>query len=196
MTPLSTTIKKRSLEFSAPLLAAPVAGTELAAATPASQALTPQELKEEAVLFTPPGFDHVGEAKWDGTVAWTNGGRTGQVEIVVRDPVTGQRTPCRINVVGRDGHFYRPGPNRLSRFALTGVHSPTGTAKGNRLGKAPYRYVGRFFYSAGESTVRVPDGAVYARGTRRWIESPGHGRPHRVSGQSSPLGIGLRRRNN
>ena len=121
--------------------------------------LTPEQRKEEAVLFTAPGFTMPGDARWDGDPTWSSGGRTGEVEIVVRDGATGKPTPCRINVVGRDGHFYQPAQNRLTRYALTGEW-PSHGAWGNRIGKAPYRYVGRFFYITGEALARVPAGAV------------------------------------
>lgn len=129
------------------------------ASAPAGEKLSPAEIEGEAHLFTAPGFNRVGEPRWDGDPAWSSRGRTAQVEIVVRDAATGQRTPCRINVVGRDGNFYQPPPNRLSPYALTSSY-PVPGAWGNRLGKAPYRYVGRFFYTTGEATVRVPAGAL------------------------------------
>ena len=44
--------------------------------------LTPQEIKEESVLFTAPGFKHVGEAKWIDP-AWYGQGAVGQGHIVI-----------------------------------------------------------------------------------------------------------------
>jgi hypothetical protein len=120
--------------------------------------LTPEQIKEEALIFTPPGFKRAGEPKWDGEGAWFSEGRTGHVEIVVRDAATGHVTPCRVNVVGKDGHYYQPPPVRLSRFALTGVLAAGGMAWGNKPDKAPYRYLGRFFYTTGEAEVRAPAG--------------------------------------
>lgn len=111
------------------------------------------------MLFTAPGFTKPGVAKWDGDPTWSSGGRTGEVEIRVLDAATAKPTPCRMNVVGRDGNFYQPAQNRLSRFALTGDWPAPG-AWGNRKGKAPFRYVGRFFYTTGETLVRVPAGTV------------------------------------
>ena len=74
------------------------------------------------------------------------------------DPATGKPTPCRINVVGPDGNFYQPAENPLSLYSLTGEWPKRG--KGNRQGKGPFRYFGRFFYSAGSTTVDVPKGTV------------------------------------
>lgn len=124
-----------------------------------SEPVTPAQLQEEAVLFTAPGFTTPGVAKWDGDPTWSSGGRTGEVEIRVVDAATTKPTPCRMNVVGRDENFYQPAQNRLSRFALTGDWPAPG-AWGNRKGKAPFRYVGRFFYTTGDALVRVPAGAV------------------------------------
>lgn len=107
---------------------------------------------DETLMFTPAGFDDVGEAR---TAPVTGSGR---LQIVVRDGRTGQPTPCRINVVGPDGHYYEPSQDVLKPFSLTGVWPKSGW--GNRQGKAPIRYFGRFFYSRGESQVDVPSGAV------------------------------------
>jgi hypothetical protein len=117
------------------------------------QSLTSAQLKSEAFLFTPTGFEQEGEPRW------ATGAHVGQLQIVVRDAATGRVTPCRMNVVGPDGNFYQPPPNRLSLYALTGSWPKPGS-KGNRIGKAPYRYVGRFFYTTGESTVSVLPGLV------------------------------------
>src|SRR5205809_4525862 len=107
--------------------------------------------EDEAFLFTPAGFDRAGKPL---TAA---GDKTGTVQLVVRDAATGKPTFCRVNVVGSDGNFYQPAENYLSRYALTGQWPKE---MGNRPGKAPFRYVGRFFYSWGETTVAVPPGAV------------------------------------
>ena len=48
--------------------------------------------------------------------------------------------------------------SRLSPFSLTGEWPKTG--KGNRAGKAPVRYFGRFFYTTGTVSVAVPAGEV------------------------------------
>jgi putative membrane-bound dehydrogenase-like protein len=109
-------------------------------------------LDDEALLFTPPGFTKPGQPKA------ASGSGTGTVRIVVVDSATEKPTPCRLNVVGPDGNFYQPEPNRLSPFSLTGRWPRTG--KGNREGKAPYRYYGRFFYCTGRVEVKVPAGPV------------------------------------
>ena len=80
------------------------------------------------------------------------------------DRATNRLTPCRINVVGADGNFYQPAENRLSPYSLTGQWPDTG--KGNRQGKGPFRYLGRFFYTTGETEVAVPAG----QGTNRGLE--------------------------
>lgn len=117
--------------------------------------LTPEQARAEAFLFTPAGFEREGKPVWH-PAASANAGR---VQIVVRDAATGAPTPCRINVVGPDGNYYQPEQNRLSPFALTGAWPAPGNS-GNRIGKAPYRYYGRFFYTTGETTVSVPPGPV------------------------------------
>ncbi len=108
--------------------------------------------KIEASLFTPSGFDR------EGMPAVASGTGAGRVKIVVRDATTGKPTCCRINVVGQDGNFYQPAPNDLTPFALTGQWPRVG--RGNREGKAPIRYYGRFFYSRGETSVDVPAGVA------------------------------------
>ena len=107
---------------------------------------------DEALIFTPPGFDR------PGVPAKATGADVGHVEVVVLDPATGKPTPCRINVVGPDGNFYQPAENPLSLYSMTGEWPKRG--KGNRQGKGPFRYFGRFFYSAGSTTVDVPEGTV------------------------------------
>ena len=107
---------------------------------------------DEAIVMTPPGFGRPGVAR---TAA---GGGSGRVKITVRDRATNRLAPCRINVVGPDGDFYQPAQNRLTTYSLTGQWPETG--KGNRLGKGPFRYLGRFSYTTGEVEVVVPAGAV------------------------------------
>jgi putative membrane-bound dehydrogenase-like protein len=107
---------------------------------------------DEAVLFTPAGFAKPGVAKT------AEGPDVARIRIVVRDAWTRRPTPCRVNVVGPDGNFYQPAPNALTPFSLTGEWPNTG--KGNRVGKAPFRYVGRFFYCNGTAEVAVPPGPV------------------------------------
>jgi putative membrane-bound dehydrogenase-like protein len=110
------------------------------------------EADDETYLFTPAGFTSAG------VPATASGENVGRLEIVVRDQATGKPTFCRINVVGPEGQYYQPPENRLTPFSLTGEWPKTG--KGNRPDKAPIRYYGRFFYSAGECMVAVPPGAV------------------------------------
>ncbi len=107
---------------------------------------------DEALLFTPTGFNSVGVPK----VAPTT--NRGTINITVLDSETGQPTPCRINVVGPDGNYYEPAASDLKEFSLTGVWPQSGW--GNRQGKAPVRYLGRYFYSDGTDTVSVPEGVV------------------------------------
>ena len=107
----------------------------------------------EAFFFTPPGSTRAGELK---VVEGTNGCT---LHVLTRDPATGQPTPCRINVVGADGNYYHPNQSPLSPYSLSGEW-PKDKAKGNRRDKAPYRYLGRFFYSTGDATIAVPPGEV------------------------------------
>ncbi len=123
----------------------------------AAYAFQPAGPEDEALLFTPPGFDSVGKPHV-GEPRVASGAETGSLEIVVRDTDSGKPTPCRVNVVGPDGHYYEPAEHPLKAFSLTGVWPKSGW--GNRQGKAPVRYLGRFFYSSGEATVRVPAGTV------------------------------------
>jgi putative membrane-bound dehydrogenase-like protein len=102
--------------------------------------------------LTPPGFAQPGLPKT------ASGENTTRLRIIIRDRSTGLPTACRINVVGPDGNFYQPAPNRLSPYSLSGQWPKTG--KGNREGKSPIRYVGRFFYATGEVELTVPCGLV------------------------------------
>ena len=107
---------------------------------------------DEALMFTAAGFEQTGEPRT------APAGQSPTLHITVRDSVTLQPTPCRINVVGPDGHYYEPRDHELKPFSLTGVWPKSGW--GNRQAKAPVRYFGHFFYSNGEATVRVPAGTV------------------------------------
>ncbi|REK20850.1 MAG: dehydrogenase [Planctomycetota bacterium] len=127
-----------------------VAGGEsqaLAQSVPVEPAVDSEEL-----FFTPEGFDAVGVPRT------ADGKDAGTLQITIRDAATGKPTPCRVNVVGPDGNYYEPAENRLTRYSLTGVWPESGW--GNRQGKAPFRYLGRFFYTTGQATVRVPPGPV------------------------------------
>ena len=53
---------------------------------------------DEALIFTPPGFDKPGKP------AVANGSETGQLKIKVVDTATGKPTLCRVNVIGADGN--------------------------------------------------------------------------------------------
>ncbi len=107
---------------------------------------------DDAYIVTPPGFTR------PGLVKVASGERSGRLRLQVRDRGTGGLTACRLNVVGPDGNFYQPLPDRLSPYRLNGQWPATG--KGNREGKAPIRYFGRFFYSTGDVDVAVPAGSV------------------------------------
>lgn len=111
---------------------------------------------DEARLFTPAGFNR------PGTAVLKPPAGCGHLKLQVLDGRTKEPTFCRVNVVGSDGNFYYPKQNYLSRFALTGewTGKPGNAALGNRLGKGPIRYLGRFFYSWGQSQVDVPPGPV------------------------------------
>ncbi len=108
--------------------------------------------KGEASLFTPSGFDR------EGRPAVASGAGTGRLKVVVRDARSGKPTACRVNVIGPDGNYYQPPANDLTPYALTGQWPRVG--RGNREGKGPFRYFGRFFYCRGEAVVDVPAGPV------------------------------------
>lgn len=108
--------------------------------------------RDEALIFTPPGFDRPGLPK----VA--QGSDVATLKITVLDTATQLPTHCRINVVGPDGNYYEPAENDFRQFSFTGEWPSSGW--GNRQGKAPVRYLGRFFYSDGTAEVRVPVGSV------------------------------------
>ncbi len=121
-------------------------------APPVSYAFKDAGPEDEALLFTPAGFEKVGWPK----VA--SGADTGSIDITVRDAPDGQPTHCRVNVVGPDGDYYEPAGGPLKQHSFTGIWPASGW--GNRQGKAPIRYLGRFFYSDGTDTVTVPAGVV------------------------------------
>ena len=138
--------------------AMPVNGAPLAEYPfePAANGFTNQTVSagpaDDILLFTPPGFDKVGLHK----VA--AGADTGTLEIVILDRATNQPTHCRVNVIGPDGNYYEPGRSDLKQYSLTGSWPKSGW--GNRQGKPPARYLGRFFYSVGRDAVTVPAGIV------------------------------------
>ena len=110
------------------------------------------EQANEDYIHTPSGFDAPGKP------AITTASNAASLKLIFIDAATGKPTPCRVNVVGPDGQFYQPAKNRLSQYSLTGQWPATG--KGNRRGKAPVRYFGRFFYSDGQTELKVPPGSV------------------------------------
>jgi putative membrane-bound dehydrogenase-like protein len=107
---------------------------------------------DDAYVVTPPGFTQPGVAK---TASGSNAGR---LDITVQINRTGQLTPCRLNVVGLDGNFYQPAPDRLSPYSSMEQWPKTG--KGNSQRKGPIRYLGRFFYTTGHTALTVPAGLV------------------------------------
>lgn len=120
----------------------------------AAYGFKPSDAADEALIFTPPGFDRVG------VPARAVGADTGRLKIVIRDGSTGKPTFCRVNVVGPDGDFYEPDESPLKIHSLTGEWPKWPRGWGNRPTKAPTRYLGRFFYCPGEATVTVPVGTV------------------------------------
>lgn len=123
-----------------------------AGARRAAYAEKPLQPADEAAVFTPPGFERVGQRR----VA--AGPDTGRLEINVRDIATGRTTPCRINVVGPDGNYYEPASNPLKEHSYSAEWPAAGW--GNRTFRAPVRYFGRAFYATGPCVVDVPAGTV------------------------------------
>lgn len=107
---------------------------------------------DESIVFTPPGFERVGVRKM------ASGPDVGRLEIVICDQTTGNKLPCRVNVVGPDGNFYEPEQNPLKEHTYNSEWPDAGW--GNRVLRAPVRYLGRPFYTTGEFTVTAPAGAV------------------------------------
>jgi len=140
---------------------------------------------DEAYLMTPHGFTQPGLPKI------ASGERIGWLQINVRDRATGLPTFCRLNVVGPDGNFYQPAPNPLSPYSLTGQWP--GTGKGNREGKAPIRYMGRFFYSSGQVEVSVPAGRVRIEAWKGFEYRPVARSMEVAAGETKPLAIELER---
>jgi putative membrane-bound dehydrogenase-like protein len=117
----------------------------------AEYAFKPSTPADEALIFTPAGFEHVG------VPAEAKGPEIGRVRIIIREAKSGELTPARVNVVGPDGDYYEPKDNPLRTYSLTGQWPKPG-AWGNRPEKAPIRYLGRSFYCTGEAIVEVPPG--------------------------------------
>jgi putative membrane-bound dehydrogenase-like protein len=125
----------------------------------------PHRPEGEDFFFIAPGFQHEGLPKS------VSGENTGRVKFTVLDQATGKPTPCRIAVVGPDGHFYQPPKNRLSPYAMIGKWPNKGDW-GNRAEKAPWRYLGRYFYTTGEGEVAVPPGKVRIEVAKGWEYAP------------------------
>lgn len=106
--------------------------------------------KDEAYIFTPRGSDKIG------VLSKVTDGPHGKLRVIITDVETGKPTFCRVNVVGNDGNYYQPKENSLAAFGMTGEWPKTGY--GNRVGKAPIRYFGRFFYTSGVFDIEVPAG--------------------------------------
>lgn len=140
---------------------------------------------DEAYLMTPRGFTQPGLAKT------ATGEKTGRLQITVRDRVTGLPAFRRLNVVEPDGNFYQPAPNPLSPYSLTGQWPETG--KGNRAGKAPIRYLGRFFHSSGQVTVAVPIGSVRIEASKGFEFRPAATSTAIAAGETKPVTIDLER---
>ncbi|MBM3521213.1 MAG: hypothetical protein FJX63_10710, partial [Alphaproteobacteria bacterium] len=113
---------------------------------------TPVNAADERIVVTPPGFTVPGR------IAAPPGEMAARLEVNVLDSATGRPIACRVNVVGPDGNYYHPADHPLSPYSLTGNWPEQG--QGNRLGKAPIRYFGHFFYSTGRFSVDAPAGAV------------------------------------
>lgn len=140
----------------------------------------------ESFFFIPPGFDREGQTRT------LNADEGATLRIVVRDAADGKPAPCRITVVGNDGNFYHPAENRLTPYSLTGEWPKAG-AKGNRPEKAPWRYLGRFFYSTGETTIQVPAGKVRVEVSKGFEYRPVAKDVDVVQGKTSDIEISLRR---
>jgi len=140
----------------------------------------------EAYFFRPAGFAR------EGKPATATGTDVGRVRIVVADHDTGKPTGCRVNVVGPDGNFYQPESSHLSPYSLTGEWPKAG-AWGNRPEKAPYRYVGRFFYTWGDATVAVPAGAVRVEVWRGLEYTPQHVSTRVAAGETRDVRLTLAR---
>jgi putative membrane-bound dehydrogenase-like protein len=122
-------------------------------------------MEGESDFAHPAGFVMEGKAK-----RFTDPkGATLQIKVI--DRKTGRPTHCRIAVVGPDGNYYLPAADDLSPYAFSG-RWPAEGVWGNRTGKGPYRYLGKFFYSRGESVVAVPPGNVRIEVTKGFEYAP------------------------
>ena len=119
----------------------------------------------EGEFITPAGYVAEGEAKRDA------GEASAHLKIIVKDAADGKPTPCRITVVGNDGNYYLPPADDLAPYSFN-AQWPAKDVWGNRPGKAPYRPLGKFFYSRGDSSVAVPPGNVRIEVTKGFEYQP------------------------
>ena len=154
--------------------------------TVSSVAAEPPPPEGESFFFVPPGATREGELKL------ADESNSGTIRIVVRDQSSGQLTPCRINVIGSDGNFYHPDDNHLKPYWFSGEW-PKEKAKGNRKDKAPYRYLGRFFYSNGVAVVRVPAGEVRVQISKGFEFAPQTQKSVIAAGKTNEITIAMKR---
>ena len=162
-----------------------VAITTRAAETP--RWLKPDQPRpgDEERVFTPRGFSR------PGVPAVADAATGARLRVVIRDAATGRPTFCRVNVVGPGGDFHQPATNHLKAFGLTGTW-PRQMA-GNRVGKAPIRYFGRFFYSDGDFNVNVPQGRVAIEAWKGFEFAPIRHEVETQPGDNPPIALTLRR---
>jgi len=140
---------------------------------------------DEELIFTPAGFDKPGQP------AIAQGEHVARLRVAVRDQATDRPTPCRVNVIGQDGNFYQPQRSHLTPYSLTGMWPKT--LAGNRPGKAPIRYFGRFFYTNGEFEIFVPPGPVRIEIWKGLEFAPQTLSIHAKPNEEKNLSIGLKR---
>ena len=132
-------------------------GVVLAAMFVAASAGAKALADDEAFIVTPPGFTDPGAGE-DGV---RREDRPGSGSRSATAPPAGRR-PAGSTSSGPTATSTSRPPIRSLPISLTGQWPKTG--KGNREGKAPIRYLGRFFYTTGEIEVAVPAGQRARRG--------------------------------
>jgi hypothetical protein len=142
---------------------------------------TPVNPVDEAYIFTPAGFNK------PGVPAEAKGGGTARLKVRIVDDAG--IAFCRVNVVGADGNFYQPKQNPLAEFSLTGAWPDRGS--GNRAGKAPIRYFGRFFYTSGEFELDVPEGPARIEAWKGFEHRPAFLTVNARAGQEVPVTLRL-----